>query len=157
MILARCLACKSLTALDATGCCEVHGSRKSCEFSALTSSFNGAASIDCFASGLAHRLTTFNGTVGEVSLVPNHDGDGTFTCVVTKAAGEDYLVWSRAEMERFPEAKELKQRVRDVIAPENKLGHSEAKESDASEEQTGGTGRTAVQRLLSLLRRDKKG
>jgi selenoprotein W-related protein len=34
-------------------------------------------------------------------------------------------VWSRAAEGRFPELKELKQRLRDVIAPERSLGHSD--------------------------------
>jgi selenoprotein W-related protein len=35
------------------------------------------------------------------------------------------LVWSRAERGAFPEIKELKQLVRDRIAPGKDLGHSE--------------------------------
>jgi selenoprotein W-related protein len=35
------------------------------------------------------------------------------------------LLFSRAEAGRFPEAKELKQRVRDRVAPGRDLGHSE--------------------------------
>jgi selenoprotein W-related protein len=37
----------------------------------------------------------------------------------------DELIWSRAESHRFPELKELKQLVRDRIAPGKDLGHSE--------------------------------
>ena len=36
------------------------------------------------------------------------------------------VVWSRAGEGRFPELKELKQRVRDVVAPGRALGHSDA-------------------------------
>jgi selenoprotein W-related protein len=36
-------------------------------------------------------------------------------------------VWSRKEEGRFPEAKELKQRVRDRVAPDKDLGHSDAR------------------------------
>ena len=39
-------------------------------------------------------------------------------------AGEA-TVWSRRERGRFPEIKELKQLVRDAIAPGKDLGHSE--------------------------------
>jgi selenoprotein W-related protein len=39
----------------------------------------------------------------------------------------DKLVWSRKEHGRFPDIKELKQIVRDEIAPERDLGHSDAK------------------------------
>jgi len=35
------------------------------------------------------------------------------------------LLWSRKEQGRFPEAKELKQLVRDVVDPAKDLGHSD--------------------------------
>jgi selenoprotein W-related protein len=35
------------------------------------------------------------------------------------------VVWSRAVEGRFPELKELKQRIRDRVAPERTLGHSD--------------------------------
>lgn len=35
------------------------------------------------------------------------------------------LLWSRAEAGRFPESKELKQLVRDRVAPDRDLGHSD--------------------------------
>jgi len=34
-------------------------------------------------------------------------------------------IWSRKETGRFPDIKELKQLVRDRIAPDKELGHSE--------------------------------
>jgi selenoprotein W-related protein len=37
------------------------------------------------------------------------------------------MLWSRKQEGRFPEAKELKQRVRDEIAPEKPLGHSDSR------------------------------
>ncbi|CAM9127033.1 unnamed protein product, partial [Heterosigma akashiwo] len=40
------------------------------------------------------------------------------------------IVWDRKNEGGFPEAKVLKQRVRDEIAPERNLGHSEAKSTD---------------------------
>ena len=97
-------------------------------------------------------LTTFNGTIAEVALVPNHEGTGIFECVVSTESGEDYLIWSRAEAERFPESKELKQRVRDVLDPNFSLGHSDVKSEATGAGSPGGTGRKAVQRLLDLLR-----
>ncbi len=39
------------------------------------------------------------------------------------------IVWSRKDEGRFPDLKELKQRIRDVVAPERELGHSERKPS----------------------------
>jgi selenoprotein W-related protein len=38
---------------------------------------------------------------------------------------DDTLVWSRKAQGRFPESKELKQLVRDRIAPGRDLGHSD--------------------------------
>jgi selenoprotein W-related protein len=36
-------------------------------------------------------------------------------------------IFSRKQQERFPEAKELKQLIRDRIAPDKDLGHSDRK------------------------------
>ena len=38
---------------------------------------------------------------------------------------DETLVWSRKAAGRFPELKELKQVVRNQIAPEKELGHSD--------------------------------
>lgn len=67
-------------------------------------------------------LTTFDEEIGELALQPNIGG--TFE---VRAAGT--LVWSRREEGRFPEITELKQRVRDRIAPGKNLGHSDRKAS----------------------------
>ena len=64
-------------------------------------------------------LTTFQAELGEVALVP-----GTGGIFEVRVGGE--VVWSRAAEGRFPELKELKQRLRDVIAPERSLGHSDS-------------------------------
>lgn len=61
-------------------------------------------------------LTTFEMEIGEVALVP---GEG---CVFEVRAN-GVTVWSRSERGRFPEIKELKQLVRDVVAPGRDLGH----------------------------------
>ncbi len=63
-------------------------------------------------------LTTFAAELGEVALVPG--GSGIFEVRLNNE-----LIWSRKEQGRFPELKELKQRVRDRIAPEKDLGHSD--------------------------------
>ena len=63
-------------------------------------------------------LTTFQSEIGELSLVP-----GTGGVFEIRVGGE--VIWSRREMGRFPEIKELKQLVRDRIAPEKELGHSD--------------------------------
>jgi selenoprotein W-related protein len=63
-------------------------------------------------------LTTFPEELGEVALVPGTGGVFDVRC-----SGE--LIWSRTERGRFPDIKELKQLVRDRIAPDRDLGHSD--------------------------------
>ncbi|MCH7374190.1 SelT/SelW/SelH family protein [Aeromonas sp. MR19] len=73
------------------------------------------------AAWLAQELlSTFDSDLGEVALVPASKGE--FRILVNGV-----LVWDRVADEGFPEAKEIKQRVRDVIAPERDLGHSDRK------------------------------
>jgi selenoprotein W-related protein len=68
-------------------------------------------------------LTTFAEELGEVALTPGKDG-------VFEVRIEEQLLWSRQQMGRFPEIKELKQLVRNVIAPTKSLGHSDARPGD---------------------------
>lgn len=63
-------------------------------------------------------LTTFEAEIGEVALVP---GSGAVYDI--RVNGE--LLFSRKKEGRFPDIKELKQLVRDRIAPEKDLGHSD--------------------------------
>lgn len=65
-------------------------------------------------------LTTFENEIGEVALLP-----GTGGVLDIKVDGT--LVFSRKAAGRFPELKELKQLIRDIIAPEKPLGHSDKK------------------------------
>ena len=65
-------------------------------------------------------LTTFAEEVGSVQLTPDASG-GVFDVRIN-----DELIWSRKERGRFPESKELKQLVRDRIAPGRSLGHSDS-------------------------------
>ena len=64
-------------------------------------------------------LTTFAEEIGSVVLTPDATG-GVFE---VRVDGE--IVWSRNEQGRFPDIKELKQLVRDRIAPSRSLGHSD--------------------------------
>ena len=64
-------------------------------------------------------LTTFQDELTEVALVPGKNG-------IFEVRLNGAVLWSRAGEGRFPELKELKQRVRDVVAPERSLGHSDA-------------------------------
>jgi selenoprotein W-related protein len=63
-------------------------------------------------------LTTFSDELGEVALVPGSGG-------VFHVRVDDELIWLRASAGAFTEIKELKQLVRDRIAPAKDLGHSE--------------------------------
>ncbi|MEK7322037.1 MAG: SelT/SelW/SelH family protein [Pseudomonadota bacterium] len=63
-------------------------------------------------------LLTFGEELREVALVP-----GTGGIFDVRVEGE--TLWSRRVEGRFPEMKELKQRVRDRVAPEKSLGHSD--------------------------------
>ncbi len=73
------------------------------------------------ASWLAQELlTTFtDGSLAQVSLIPD------FTGGVFRISVGSQRVWCRSERGRFPEAAELKRAVRDIIAPDQTLGHSE--------------------------------
>jgi selenoprotein W-related protein len=68
-------------------------------------------------------LVTFEDELGGVTLVPGTGG----IFEVRPRGGE--VLWSRKTEGRFPEMKELKQRLRDHIAPDRDLGHSDRKPS----------------------------
>jgi selenoprotein W-related protein len=71
------------------------------------------------AAWLAQELlTTFEEELGGVTLIPGTGG-------IFEVRSGAVTLWSRKAEGRFPEAKELKQRVRDEIAPERRLGHSD--------------------------------
>jgi len=80
------------------------------------------------ASWLAQELlTTFPTELGEVALVPGSGG-------VFELRLDQELIFSRAAAGRFPEPKEIKQAVRDRVAPERSLGHSDVKPQDDTDE-----------------------
>ncbi len=62
-------------------------------------------------------LTTFEKELGEVALIPGAGG-------IFEVRLEGKSIFSREQQRRFPESKELKQLVRDRIAPDKDLGHS---------------------------------
>jgi selenoprotein W-related protein len=61
-------------------------------------------------------LSTFADSLGEAALVPGSGG-------IFEIWVDDNLVWERTRDGGFPEPKELKQRIRDVIDPDRNLGH----------------------------------
>lgn len=66
-------------------------------------------------------LTTFNDDLKGVLLVPS-EISGRFIISIN-----DEKLFDRKEQGRFPEIKELKQLVRDVVNPDKSLGHSDKK------------------------------
>ncbi|KAL7950450.1 Rdx family domain-containing protein [Trichoderma barbatum] len=72
-------------------------------------------------------LSTFSLSLGEVALQPSTGG--TFIVTIhhlspsSSSAPESTVLWDRKTDGGFPETKELKRRVRDVIDPARDLGH----------------------------------
>ena len=66
-------------------------------------------------------LTTFEAEIGQLVLVPRTGG-------IFEVRADGDVLWSRTERGRFPELKELKQLIRDRIAPEKDLGHSDRRD-----------------------------
>jgi selenoprotein W-related protein len=66
-------------------------------------------------------LTTFTGDLNGVMMQPSETG-GKYNIYV-----DDKILFSRKEHERFPDIKELRQMIRDIVDPERPLGHSDKK------------------------------
>ena len=71
-------------------------------------------------------LTTFVDDLAEVALVPGKGG-------VFNVSLDGEMLWNRAEMRRFPETAEMKQLIRDKVAPDRPLGHSDRKAADVAD------------------------
>jgi selenoprotein W-related protein len=65
-------------------------------------------------------LSTFGSDLGEVALVPGTGGIFQVHC-------DGVLLWDRKTQAGFPDAKTLKQAVRDRIDPGRDLGHADRK------------------------------
>ena len=71
------------------------------------------------AAWLAQELlTTFEAELAQVALIPGSGG-------IFEVRLDGVCIFSRKEQGRFPESKELKQLIRDRIAPGRDLGHSD--------------------------------
>ncbi|CAG8583901.1 8608_t:CDS:2, partial [Scutellospora calospora] len=70
-------------------------------------------------------LVTFGTIIGEVALIPGVDA-----VFIVQVDGE--IIWDRKKEGRFPELKELKQLVRNRIAPDMNLGHSDNKKKETT-------------------------
>lgn len=73
------------------------------------------------AAWLAQELlTTFEQDLHGVTLKPGTGG-------IFEIHLDGQLIFSRKDAGRFPESKEVKQHIRDLIDPERPLGHSDRK------------------------------
>lgn len=73
------------------------------------------------AAWLAQELlSTFGEDLGQVALAPASGGRFLITC-------DGVQVWERKADGGFPEAKVLKQRIRDLVDPARDLGHNETR------------------------------
>ncbi len=70
-------------------------------------------------------LSTFEQDIGVLSLQPGSGGIFEITINGTTA-------WSRKAEGRFPDIAELKQRVRDHLAPDRNLGHVDRRRSTSA-------------------------
>lgn len=77
------------------------------------------------ASWMAQELlTTFESELESVSLKPSAIS-GRYQIILNNE-----VVFDRKREGHFPEIKELKQLIRDIVAPEKSLGHSDKKQID---------------------------
>ena len=66
-------------------------------------------------------LTTFDGDISSVTLQPSETGG------VYKIFIDDKKIFDRKDFNGFPEIKQIKQLVRDVVNPGKDLGHADRK------------------------------
>lgn len=71
----------------------------------------------------AELLSTFGAELESVTLVPGTGGIFVITAGVE--GGADQQIWERKADGGFPDAPELKRRVRDAVLPDWSLGHSD--------------------------------
>jgi len=64
-------------------------------------------------------LTSFTGDIKGILLQPS-ETNGRYTIFI-----DDQKLFDRKEAGRFPEIKELKQMIRDIVNPGKSLGHSD--------------------------------
>ena len=105
----------------------------------LKSNMNKISIEYCIGCRWIHRahwmstelLTTFNDNsiLKEVSIRPSSE-TGTFKIILN----EDTVLFNRGEEKRFPELKEIKQKIRNIIDPSKNLGHSDSRDDVTTEE-----------------------
>jgi selenoprotein W-related protein len=70
-------------------------------------------------------LVTFTDDIKQVTLLPSETG-GSYKIFI-----DDKKIFDRKESHGFPEIKEIKQLVRDVVNPGKSLGHADRKIQDS--------------------------
>ncbi|MFC4159883.1 SelT/SelW/SelH family protein [Chitinimonas lacunae] len=81
------------------------------------------------AAWLAQELlSSLEEELSEVALQPGSGG-------IFEVVADGVTVWERRRDGGFPDAAELKRRVRDVVAPERDLGHTDRPRTDDREAQ----------------------
>ncbi|KAK6351504.1 hypothetical protein TWF718_004662 [Orbilia javanica] len=83
-------------------------------------------------------LQTFSTSLGEVSLRPSTGGIFIVTLETLNEQSilESHVIWDRKRDGGFPETKELKKKVRDIIDPNRDLGHVDGKKKSVSQAQS---------------------
>lgn len=71
---------------------------------------------------LQELLSTFGQTLGEVALIPRTGGIFIVRVQVSEDE-EEQVIWDRTVQGGFPDSKELKRLVRDLVSPGKGLGH----------------------------------
>jgi len=101
-------------------------------------------------------LQTFGTSIGEIALIPVTGGIFTVTMThasstsdsESSAAVRDTVLWDRKTENGFPETKELKNRVRNIIEPDRDLGHIDRRLKKDKEAQSGrGAGDPTVAKM----------
>ena len=73
-------------------------------------------------------MFTFDKEINSLTLIPSRPpvkGGALLVTVSKSPMATSSVVWDRTVEGRFPESKELKQRIRDVISPGKDLGHDD--------------------------------
>lgn len=73
-------------------------------------------------------LTTFNEELQSITLKPS-ETNGSFIISI-----DNSKIFDRKEYGGFPEIKELKQLIRDIVSPGKSLGHSDTKAHHGNDE-----------------------
>lgn len=97
-------------------------------------------------------LSTFGTSIGEIALIPATGGiftvhlnyKPTISSEQTDEKMAQVLIWDRKRDGGFPEAKILKQLIRNHIEPEKSLGHSDTPSSKARQVESNGQSASAA-------------